>query len=146
MYLCIEVALHRIAHGIGKSNWAWGKGPSIKWVQCPNPAGNIGSASRTLAHTLLWAAKGDLFPHIGGAESHRERLSCCEMSLKQKKTAFVTYKTRATEVPRAGVYPGLMIYLFKAGLFLNFFGSSNREIHSNYDNFFSFFSLPVLES
>ena len=28
-----------------------GEGPSIKWVQCPNPAGTIGHVLRTLAHT-----------------------------------------------------------------------------------------------
>ena len=33
------------------SNWTCGRGPSKKWVQCPNPAGTIGPASRRLAHT-----------------------------------------------------------------------------------------------
>ena len=28
-----------------------GEGPIKKWVQCPNPAGTIGPASRTLGHT-----------------------------------------------------------------------------------------------
>ena len=37
-YVCIEVALHGIAHGIGWSNWAEGKDPSGSWVEYPNPA------------------------------------------------------------------------------------------------------------
>ena len=57
-----------------------GEGPIKKGVQCPNSAGTIDPGSRTLTHTnarcallkpaLLWAAKGDLFLHIGGAEPH----------------------------------------------------------------------------
>ena len=35
--VCMEVAFRGFAHGIRRSNWAWGRGPSIKWVQCPNP-------------------------------------------------------------------------------------------------------------
>ena len=50
MHVCIEVALRGITHGIGRSNCAWG-GAHQKWVQCPNPAGTIGPASRTLTHT-----------------------------------------------------------------------------------------------
>ena len=38
MYVCIEVALRGIAHGIGRSNWAKGRDPSGSWVQYPNPA------------------------------------------------------------------------------------------------------------
>ena len=59
-----------------------GEGP-IKWAQCSNSAGTIGPRHRhwlVLVHyvrfllpTLLWAAKGDLIPHIGGAESHQAR-------------------------------------------------------------------------
>ena len=56
-----------------------GEGP-IKWVQCPKPVGIIDPTSRTLTHinalsepTLLWAAKGDLYPHVGGKGSHRAR-------------------------------------------------------------------------
>ena len=46
------------------------------------PRGTIDTASRTLAPThahgafgptLLWAAKGDLIPHVGGVVSHRAR-------------------------------------------------------------------------
>ena len=52
-------------------------------VQCPNPV--VPSMPRharwiILAHfvcvllpTLLWEAKGDLCPHIGGAETHKAR-------------------------------------------------------------------------
>ena len=38
MYVCIEVALRGDAHGIGRSNWAKGRDPSVLWVQYPNPA------------------------------------------------------------------------------------------------------------
>ena len=38
MYVCIEVALREDAHGIGCSNWAKGRDPSVSWVQYPNPA------------------------------------------------------------------------------------------------------------
>ena len=37
-YVCMEAALRGIAHYYGRSYLAWGRGPSIKWVQCPNPA------------------------------------------------------------------------------------------------------------
>ena len=38
MYVCIEAALRGIAHYYGRSNWAWRRGPSMEWIQCPNPA------------------------------------------------------------------------------------------------------------
>ena len=38
MYVCIEVALRGDAHGIGRSNWAKGRDPSVSWVQYANPA------------------------------------------------------------------------------------------------------------
>ena len=38
MYVCIEVALRGDAHGIGRSNWAKGRDPSVSWIQYPNPA------------------------------------------------------------------------------------------------------------
>ena len=49
MFVCIEVALHRVPIEKG-IQLGLGEGP-IKWVQCTNPAGTIGPASRTLAHT-----------------------------------------------------------------------------------------------
>ena len=61
-----------------------GLGRAPQGVQCPNPTGTIGPVSRMLAHTcakcflsptLLWVAKGDLYPHIGGAGSHRARIA-----------------------------------------------------------------------
>ena len=67
--------------GIGRSNWAKGRDPSGSWVQHPNPA--VPSAPRhsrwnILVHfrvlsgpTLLWAAKGVLYRHVGGTETHR---------------------------------------------------------------------------
>ena len=51
MYVCIEIALCGDAHGIGRSNWAKGRDPSGSWVQYPNPAETIGSASHTLTRT-----------------------------------------------------------------------------------------------
>ena len=81
MYVYIEVALRGIAHGKGRSNWAKGRDPSESWVQYPNPA--VPTAPRhsrwhVLVHlrplsepTLLWAAKGVLYPHVGGTETHR---------------------------------------------------------------------------
>ena len=54
MYVCKEVALCGNAYRIGRYKWAWGRGPSKKWVQCTNPAGAIGPASRTLTHTNAW--------------------------------------------------------------------------------------------
>ena len=46
MYVCIEVALRGSAHGIGRSNWAKGRDPSL-----PQPRGTNNTTSRTLTHT-----------------------------------------------------------------------------------------------
>ena len=51
MYVCIEVALCGDAHGIGRSNWAWGRDLLVLWVQMSQPLGTIDTASRTLVHT-----------------------------------------------------------------------------------------------
>ena len=57
-----------------------GEGPINEMGPLSQPCGPIDTASRTLAPskaqgvfgpTLLWAAKGDLIPHIGGVVSHR---------------------------------------------------------------------------
>ena len=40
------------AHDIGRPNGPGG-GANLKWVECPDPVGTIGPASRTLAHTYL---------------------------------------------------------------------------------------------
>ena len=79
MYVCIEVALRGDAHGVGRSNWAKGRGPSIKWVQCPNPGipsiprhacwNVLTHISALSAPTLIWAAKADLYPLVGGTVS-----------------------------------------------------------------------------
>ena len=63
------------------NNWAWERGPSKSGSNFPTP--RVPSVPHhvrwfILAHcvcflspTLLWAAKDDLFPHIGGAVSHQ---------------------------------------------------------------------------
>ena len=60
-----------------------GEGPIDKVGPMSQPRGTIDTASRTLVPTnargvlgptLLWAAKGDLIPHIGGVGSHRARV------------------------------------------------------------------------
>ena len=50
-YVCIEVALCGLAHGIGCSNWAKGRDPSGSWAQCPNPA--VPSAPRHSRWVIL---------------------------------------------------------------------------------------------
>ena len=51
MYVCIKVALCEVPMESGAGvQLGQGEGP-IKWVQCPNSAGTIGPALRTLAHT-----------------------------------------------------------------------------------------------
>ena len=50
MYVCLEVALRGVPMDRGVELSLEG-GAHQKWVQCPNPAGNIGPASRTLTRT-----------------------------------------------------------------------------------------------
>ena len=91
IYVCIEVALCGVPMEKGVQLWTWGRGP--QGFQCSNTAGTIGPTSRTLADTcakrfllpiLLWAAKGDLYPHIGGTGSHRTHLNTLVWSLDRQ--------------------------------------------------------------
>ena len=61
MYVCIDIALCGVLMGSGIQLGLVER--PIKWVQCPNPAGTIGPASGTLAHTctLLWAFCNQLY-------------------------------------------------------------------------------------
>ena len=61
-----------------------GEGTINKVSPMSQPCGTIDIVSCTLvpthAHgafrpTLLWAAKGDLIPHVGGVVSHRARMA-----------------------------------------------------------------------
>ena len=86
MYACIEVALCGIAHGIGRPIGPGGGAHQKSAFNVPTP--RVPSVPRharwlILAHdvcflqpTLLWEAKGDLFPHVGGGASHRASLLC----------------------------------------------------------------------
>ena len=83
MYVYIEVALCKSAHGIGRPTGPGGGAYQKNGSNVPTPwVPSVPRHARwlILAHgvcflwpTLLRAAKGDLFPHIGGAESHRAR-------------------------------------------------------------------------
>ena len=61
VYVGINVALRGVPMERGVQ-LGLGEGP-VKWVQCPNPAGSIGPASGTLAHTcaLLCAFCSQLY-------------------------------------------------------------------------------------
>ena len=60
------------------------RGAHQKWVQCPNPAGTIGPASRTLAHTHAWSAfyaNFNLGSYDRSVTSCRRRQDCTGPSL-----------------------------------------------------------------
>ena len=75
MYVCIEAALRAIAHCYGRSDWAWGRSPSVNGSNVPTPryhryrVSHAGSYLRTQCAfsepTLLRAAKGVLYPPMG---------------------------------------------------------------------------------
>ena len=82
MYVCIEVALRENAHGIGRPTGPGGRGPS-KVGLMSQPRGyhqshviHTGSYSCSMAlsePTLIWVAKVNLYPHVGGTGSYQAR-------------------------------------------------------------------------
>ena len=67
------------------SDWAWGRSPIKSGSNVPNPrwyhryrVTHAGSYSRTQhafsEPTLLYAAKGVLYPHVGGTVTHQAQL------------------------------------------------------------------------